>query len=134
MAYQLGIDTGTSSCKAALIDSDGKIAGRSNVEYSLDYSHGGTWIEFDAEKWYDAAIKAIKSGMEESSATKEEIASVGIDRANGQPAGLDKNGVPVRPLSCGWTGGISRETEELNAAMGVNISRITCNRSTSSTR
>ncbi len=127
MAYHLGIDTGTSSCKAALIDSDGKIVSRANVEYSLDYSHGGTWIEFDAVKWYDAAVKAIKICMEESSATKEEIASVGLTGQMVSLLGLDKNGVPVRPVIMWMDRRNIRETEELNAAMGEQISRITCN-------
>jgi xylulokinase len=127
MAYHLGVDTGTSSCKAALIDSNGKIAGRSIVEYSLDYSHEGVWIEFDALKWYSAAVKAIKSCMWESSIKKEEVLSIGLTGQMVSLLGLDKNGDPVRPVIMWMDKRNIPETEELKAAMGEKISRITCN-------
>ena len=127
MAYHLGIDTGTSSCKAALIDSDGKIVGRSTVEYSLDYSHGGTWIEFDASKWYSSAAKAIKKCMLESSVKKEEVFSVGLTGQMVSLLCLDKHGEPVRPVIMWMDRRNIPETEELKAAMGDKISRITCN-------
>ncbi len=127
MAYHLGIDTGTSSCKVALIDSNGKIAGKSVVEYSLDYSHGGTWIEFDALKWYSSAIEAIKICMQESAIKKEEILSVGLTGQMVSLLGLDKDRKPVRPVIMWMDRRNIPETEELKAAMGDTISRITCN-------
>ena len=127
MAYHLGVDTGTSSCKAAIIDSNGRIVGRSVVEYSLDYSHGGTWIEFDALKWYSAAIEAIKKCMQDSAVKKEEILSVGLTGQMVSLLGLDKYGEPVRPVIMWMDRRNIPETEELKAAMGQKISQITCN-------
>jgi xylulokinase len=127
MAYHLGIDTGTSSCKVALIDSNGKIVGRSAVEYSLDYSHGGTWIEFDASKWYSSAVAAIKICMQESSVKKEEVLSVGLTGQMVSLLCLDKHLEPIRPVIMWMDRRNIPETEELKAAMGDKISRITCN-------
>ena len=127
MTYHLGIDTGTSSCKVALIDSKGKIAGRSVVEYSLDYSHGGTWIEFDATKWYSAAIKAVKICMQETSVNKEQILSVGLTGQMVSLLGLDKDVKPVRPVIMWMDRRNIPETEELKQRMGDQISHITCN-------
>jgi len=127
MAYHLGIDTGTSSCKVALIDSTGKIVGRSSVEYALDYSHEGIWIEFDALKWYSAAVEAVNICMRDSFIKKEEIASVGLTGQMVSLLGLDKNGIPVRPVIMWMDRRNIPETEELKAAMGDTISRITCN-------
>ncbi len=127
MAYHLGIDTGTSSCKVALIDSNGKIVGRSSVEYSLDYSHGGTWIEFDATKWYSSAVKAIKICMKETSVKKEEVLSVGLTGQMVSLLCLDQHLEPIRPVIMWMDRRNIPETEELKAAMGDKISQITCN-------
>jgi xylulokinase len=127
MAYHLGIDTGTSSCKVALIDSYGKIVGRSTVEYSLDYSHEGTWIEFDALKWYGSAVEAIKKCMQDSCVKREEVLSVGLTGQMVSLLGLDKNGDPVRPVIMWMDRRNIPETEELKAKMGEIISQITCN-------
>jgi len=58
--YLLGIDIGTSACKAALFDTNGVVSAQSSVEYTVNYPHTG-WAEQDPETWWNATCTAIKN-------------------------------------------------------------------------
>ena len=57
--YLLGIDIGTSACKAALFRMDGSLAVQESVEYAANYPRPG-WAEQDPEAWWNAVCAAIK--------------------------------------------------------------------------
>ncbi|MDD5016677.1 MAG: FGGY family carbohydrate kinase [Eubacteriales bacterium] len=125
--YFLGIDIGTSSCKAVLLDASANIVGAATVEYFLDYKHGGEWIEIDAEKWYAAAVEAIRACMENGCVKKEKIVSVGLSGQMVSLLGLNRNGNPVRPVIMWLDKRNIVEANELKDAMGQKINEITCN-------
>ncbi len=123
----LGVDIGTSSCKAIIIDSKAKVLSSATVEYFLDFSHEGTWAEIDPEKWYQAAVEAIKRCMEKASVEGDKILAVGLSGQMVSLLGLDSEGAAVRPVIMWLDKRNVGEAEELKQLYGEKINEITCN-------
>lgn len=89
----LGIDVGTSSLKALVLDVDGAIVGSASAPYPISTAEPG-WAESDPETWWDAAGVAVAGAAAGHAA---EIAAVGL---SGQMHGVvlsDDVGQPLRP-------------------------------------
>ncbi|MDP9481738.1 MAG: xylulokinase [Chloroflexota bacterium] len=96
MSYVLGIDTSTTATKAVLIDPSGAVAGIGAAEYGFDIPRPG-WSEQDPGLWWDGTQTAIRSVLERSGLTGEDVVAVGL---TGQMHGavlLDVAGVVLRP-------------------------------------
>ena len=48
--YLLGIDIGTSACKIAVFEKNGRVMAQSSEPYPLYYPNPG-WVEQDPEEW-----------------------------------------------------------------------------------
>src|SRR5207302_1657813 len=57
----LGIDLGTSSLKALVLDVDGTIVGTGSASYVMSTPQPG-WAESDPQGWWDAAATAVPPG------------------------------------------------------------------------
>lgn len=125
--YYLGIDIGTSSCKTIVIDSHAKVAGSATVEYSLEYSHEGAWAEIDPEKWYEAAVEAIKHCLRKACVDGKQVLAVGLSGQMVSLLGLDSGGRAVRPVIMWLDKRNVAEAEELKRLYGAKINEITCN-------
>src|SRR5256885_5734222 len=89
----LGIDLGTSSLKALVLDVDGAIVGRAAASYSMSAPQPG-WSESDPQDWWQAAGIAARQAAGDHAA---EIAAIGL---SGQMHGVvlsDDMGQPLRP-------------------------------------
>src|SRR2546430_4932930 len=89
----LGIDLGTSSLKAIVLDVDGAIVGRAAASYSMSAPQPG-WSESDPQDWWQAAGIAARQAAGDHAA---EIAAIGL---SGQMHGVvlsDDMGQPLRP-------------------------------------
>ncbi len=94
MEYLLGIDVGTSSAKAVLMDASGKPVHAVAPEYAFS-TPKPNWAESDPSDWWEATVSAIRSVLEVVSA--DAIAGVGL---TGQMHGLvllDRDGSVLRP-------------------------------------
>ena len=49
-SYLLGIDIGTSACKVAVFDRNGKVLAAASGDYPVYYPHEG-WAEQNPEEW-----------------------------------------------------------------------------------
>lgn len=123
MPRLIGLDIGTSSCKAIVIDEHGSILASHQEAYPIR-SPGPGWHEQNPEDWWEAARKCLDS-LRDFSAD-----AIGL---TGQMHGavlLDSNGDPIRPALL-WND--MRTVEEVRAiedAVGAESYRaITCNRS-----
>jgi len=99
----LGIDLGTSSLKALVLDVDGGIVGRASASYSMATPQPG-WSESDPEDWWQAAGTAARQAAGDHAT---EIAAVGV---SGQMHGVvlsDDIGQPLRPAIL-WSDGRTR--------------------------
>ncbi len=94
--YLLGIDVGTSGCKALLVDTAGAVAAEATVEYPLDMPRP-LWSQQNPHDWHKAAIRAIRDVLERAAVAGKCVRAVGL---TGQMHGLvllDARGDVLRP-------------------------------------
>jgi xylulokinase len=60
--YLLGIDLGTSSVKAVVVDERGTLAARGSAEYPIITPHVG-WAEQDTQDWWSATVQAVRQAV-----------------------------------------------------------------------
>jgi xylulokinase len=98
--YLLGFDVGSSSIKAALIDSDtGKVAGSASSpkrELSIDAPRPG-WAEQDPEVWWENAVAAALQLKTSAPAAYAAVRAIGISYQMHGLVLLDKAGAVLRP-------------------------------------
>jgi xylulokinase len=90
--FLLGIDIGTSACKVALFDLNGKVICSDMGDYHLYYPNPG-WVEQDANEWWDAVATTTKKMLADHNIDANEIAGVGIDGQSWSAIPIDKDGV-----------------------------------------
>lgn len=87
----LGIDIGTSACKVAVFDVDGKVLAQSNQPYEVYYPQAG-WVEQDANEWWTAICAGIKDVLSTTGVCAEMIKGIGIDGQGWSAIPVDKDG------------------------------------------
>lgn len=96
MAVILGLDLGTQSLKAMLLDTDCGVLNIQNEAYDLSFPELD-WAQEDPEAWW-SALKAVLARMKQAEPTA--FAAVSVIGFSGQMHGmvpLDRNNVPVMP-------------------------------------
>ncbi len=95
-AYILAHDLGTSGNKATLFSTDGKLIGSRVEPYDTRYFNG-TWVEQNADDWWNAVCSSTKELIRRTGISPDEIAAVSF---SGQMMGclcVDRQGRPLRP-------------------------------------
>ena len=100
MEYLLGIDVGSSSVKASLLDAaTGTCAGSAfypKTEQKIESPQPG-FAEQDPQLWYDCARDAVRDAMREAEAKPEEVKAVGIAYQMHGLVCVDKDQNVLRP-------------------------------------
>jgi len=87
----LGIDIGTSACKTAVFDENGKVIASVTKPYDVYYVKDG-WVEQDPNQWWDAVVEALRSLIAEHGIDPKDIKGVGIDGQSWSAIPIDKSG------------------------------------------
>ena len=114
----LGIDIGTSSIKAMVMEEDGNVIGIKAKGYEVHIPREG-WAEQNPQEWWEALCEILQGLKAEYPKAMSQISGIGF---SGQMHGLvavDRDGIPVRPAII-WMD--QRATEELEE-IGKKISR-----------
>ena len=110
----LGVDIGTSSCKTALFDPEGKVAAQGGCEYPVSYPRKG-WAEQDPAQWWEGVCRAVREMISDNGIDPAEIAGIGTDGQSWSAIALDREGNVLCPTPI-WTDTrseeICRETAE----------------------
>ena len=110
----LGVDIGTSSCKAALFDPDGHAVAQGGSDYPVSYPRKG-WAEQEPDLWWDGVCRAVRAMISDNGIDPAEIAGIGVDGQSWSAIALDAAGNVLCPTPI-WTdtrsGEICRETAE----------------------
>jgi xylulokinase len=124
-ALVLGIDLGTSSCKACLADGQGRVAARGRAGYPTHAPRPG-WTEQDARDWLPAAARAVREAL--VAAGGAPVAAIGLSSAAHIGVLLDERNEPVRPAILWSDQRSADEVGSLEASIGETIFGQTRNR------
>lgn len=115
----VGIDSGTQSTKAVVIDaSRGNVVGSGSQAYDLIPNLPPGAKEQHPHTWRDAAAKSIRQALRAAKAVASEVKAIGV---SGQQHGfvpLDQTGEVIRPAKLWCDTSTSTECEEIMAAVG----------------
>ena len=89
--YLLGIDIGTSACKIAVFDREGKVAAKAASEYPVYYPRPG-WAEQEPDDWWRGTCLAIREALYKGGIRPGQIAGVGIDGQSWSAIMTDREG------------------------------------------
>ena len=92
----MGLDLGTSSLKAVLIDSAGAVRASTARPYPIDTPHPG-WAEQDPQTWVDAAAECVRACLDHAQVQTDRVAGLGISGQMHTLVCLERNGRPIRP-------------------------------------
>jgi xylulokinase len=124
----LGIDAGTSSVKAVLLDLRGNLCAASNAEYPLHHLRSG-WVEQDPEDWWLATCKAVRETLAKVSHGPERVLGLAASSQAPTLLPLDSFGRPLRPAIIWMDRRAEAEAVSLTELLGAEeIHRITGNR------
>lgn len=87
----LGIDIGTSACKVAVFNLQGKVLSQATKEYRVYYPHSG-FVEQNPNEWWESVCTAIKETIASSKINSSQIAGIGIDGQSWSAIPIDKKG------------------------------------------
>lgn len=127
MKYLLGLDEGTTGCKAVVFDLSGNVIGEDYREYPCYFPNPG-WVEQRDDEITEGLYASVRSAIEKSKVDPKDIVSMAISTQGGVWGPLDKDGKLLRPFM-GWQDarGIKyaekiRKNEIINADLYYKIS------------
>lgn len=93
--YIIAIDQGTTSSRAVLINSEGKINGISQKEFTQHFPKPG-WVEHDPMEIWESQWEVFENVINENNIDPKEIAAIGITNQRETTVVWDKNtGEPI---------------------------------------
>ncbi|HIN39558.1 MAG TPA: glycerol kinase [Flavobacteriales bacterium] len=93
--YIIAIDQGTTSSRAVMVNSEGKIMGISQKEFTQHFPKPG-WVEHDPMEIWESQWEVFESVIRENSIDPKEIAAIGITNQRETTIVWDKNtGEPI---------------------------------------
>lgn len=93
--YLLGIDVGTTSTKAVIIDLAGNILSQCSSGHELIVLEP-SWAEEDPHAWWQGLVRSVKICLSDSSIDAAEIGGIGLSGQIPTMVLVDKNGEPTR--------------------------------------
>jgi xylulokinase len=115
MAQLLGLDVGTTGCKAVLFDEDGALLASASREYAVDLPHPG-WAEQDLEWVWALAMEAMRQAIAEAGAG--EVAAIGLSVHGEAVTPVDGAWRPLRPTILGMDTRTGPQNEWLRERFG----------------
>ncbi|MGD0903521.1 MAG: FGGY family carbohydrate kinase, partial [Terracidiphilus sp.] len=124
----LGLDAGTSSVKAVLLDLGGNLRAVSQAEYPLHHLRSA-WVEQNPEDWWQATCKAIREALGKVERGPERVLGLAVSSQAPTLLPLDHSGRPLRPAMIWMDRRAEAEAVRLTELLGAEeIHRVTGNR------
>ncbi len=95
--YVLGIDCGTQSLRAVIVDAQGKLLASVSREYPTDFPHVA-WAEQNAYDWWEAAKAVVPQAVAKAGVSADDIAGVSVDGTSCTVVVTTRDGEPLRPV------------------------------------
>ena len=124
----LGIDVGTSSVKAVLLDLRGNLCAVCQAEYPLHHIRPA-WVEQDPQDWWEATCQAVREALAKVPHAPEGVLGLAVSSQAPTLLPLDRSGRPLRPAMIWMDRRAEAEAARLTELLGAEeIHRITGNR------
>ena len=112
--FLLGIDIGTSACKVALFNIDGKVIAQSSKGYKVYYPKKD-FVEQDPNEWWQSVCVAIKEIIQNVDININNIIGIGIDGQSWSAIPIDKEGNTLINAMIWMDRRATKECEEIRA-------------------
>ncbi|MDB5348772.1 MAG: araB [Planctomycetota bacterium] len=113
-AYLLGLDVGTQSLRAAIVDPRGRTLAYGVAPIATAYPRP-SWAEQDAQSWWVAARTAVGQALGMSGVLPEQILGIGLDCTACTVIPCKFDGTPLRPALLWMDQRAADESEFLSA-------------------
>jgi FGGY-family pentulose kinase len=113
--FLLGLDVGTQSLRAALVDPQGRTAAYGVAPIETTYPQPA-WAEQDPLCWWQAAQYAVQRALKQGNAAPEQVLAVGLDCTACTVLACDARGHPLRPALLWMDQRAFREADEISAS------------------
>jgi xylulokinase len=124
----LGIDAGTSSVKAVLLDPRGNLCAVCQAEYPLHHIRPA-WVEQNPEDWWQATCQAIREALSKVQHGPERVMGLAVSSQAPTLLPLGRDGRPLRPAMIWMDRRAESEAAALTELLGAEeIHRVTGNR------
>ena len=114
--YVLGIDVGTQSVRAALVDLQGRTHHYATIAIDTFYPRPA-WAEQSPSDWLKAASHAVLKVLAQSGISKERVLAIGLDCTACTVVACDLAGHPLRPALLWMDQRAHVESEEISATL-----------------
>lgn len=116
----LGIDIGTTSVKALLVDERGRIINEASVEQDINFPHP-SWSEQDPEMWWLNTKTAINDVLTTDSIppTTIDVQAISLSGQMHSSVFLDSKGQVIRPALLWNDGRTSSQRDEITSRIGT---------------
>lgn len=108
----LGIDLGTTGCKAVLFSPSGEIMGESYLEYDV-YSNNSHMVEQNADEWWKLTREVIRLVLKNSRVTGEKVKALSVSSQGIAFTLVSPNGKAITPVFSWLDTRARKETEEI---------------------
>ena len=113
----IGLDIGTTGCKAHIFNDDLKLVASASREYSVDFPHP-QWAEQDAEAVWTQAKECLYEGAQKARVTKS-IKAIGLSVQGEAVAPVNKDGNALRPMILGMDTRTDAQNQWLRERFGA---------------
>jgi FGGY-family pentulose kinase len=110
----LGLDIGTQSVRAALVDLSGRTLAFGTCPIETRYPQA-TWAEQTPSEWWSAAKTAVGQAMERGVVNSDQIVGIGLDCTACTVVACDDSGMVLRPALLWMDQRAHREAEAISA-------------------
>ncbi len=115
----LGIDSGTKSTKALVLDIEsGKVLAQAQESYGTIADLPPGHVEQDPQTWIDAAEKAVAACLEKIGSRRGEIRAIGVGAQQHGLVALDAANEPLRPAKLWCDVSTESQCEQINKQFG----------------
>ncbi len=126
-SFILSIDQGTTSCRAIVFSSDGKVIGLGQREFTQYFPHSG-WVEHDANEILEKQIVCIREAIRDAGIDPAQIACVGLTNQRETTVVWDKTtGEPICKAivwQCRRTAEIVEKLVDKRTSAGVSLREV----------
>lgn len=96
--FLIGLDIGTTGCKASLFSTDGHLMTSASREYNVDMPHPG-WAEQDPNRVWQLAQEVLRQALIASG--ESDVAAIGLSVQGEAVTAVDESDNPLRPMILG---------------------------------